>query len=250
MGKTKKRRIGYRVRPPYMDLGKAIEVIRRIYEEAGGSVTEDQLSGIMGNSPSSSSFVYKVQALKTFQLIQQEGPGQHITLSDIGRRVIAPTDPRERAQALREAFLGPETHRTLYDAYAGKLLPSGEFFLNAIRERCGVPQELATGWKDSFMGSGAVAGLLQERSDGKMQLRSESNSVTERGQEETVEPLIERPQDASRGSDGQKRGEKFSVPLLDGRMALVELPSGWTPQDVKKMLEVMRVMFLWTESQE
>ncbi len=249
----KKKTIGYRVKPPYIHLREALGAITRIYEEAGGSVSEDQLSSIVGNTVGSSSFRLKVQALKNYQLISQGGPGQRIGLSDLARRIVGATSPEERAEALREAFLNVENFKKLHEMWAGKLLPVGEFFLNAIREHCRVPLELTKQWKDSFMNSADAAGLLQERPDGKIQLRVQgSEPMRGPAEEELMEEPAEEAVPTTRRSLDRPAGDlqRFQVPLLEGRTGIVELPRGWTDSDIRKMIEVIRVMFLWDKEGE
>ncbi|MFQ5897563.1 MAG: hypothetical protein ACE5JN_04875 [Candidatus Methylomirabilia bacterium] len=233
----KRDRVGYGVKPPYIHFGEALDIVRRIHEDAGGSVSEDQLSAIMRNSVGSSSFILKIYALKGFGLVSQEGSGRRIGLSDLARRIVVPTAPEERFRALKEAFLRVEAYRTLFELWAGKILPAEEFFLNTLRERCRIPPELAKRWKESFMSSGAAAGLFQERADRKIQLRMDPNGST--AGRSVAGPAT------SAQAQGPGEFERFRVPLLRGRIGVVELPKGWTDSDIRKMLEVIRVMFLW-----
>ncbi len=250
----KKARIGYGVKPPYVHLGEAIDIVKRVYEDAGGSVVEDQLSTIMGNTVKSSSFNLKLMALRSFGLITPEGQGKRIGLSELAKRIVAPITPEEKLQAIKEAFLRIETYRTLHELWAGKILPTDEFFLNTIRERCRIPPELTNRWKDSFMASGAVAGLFQEREDGKIQLRLEPGTIRQvleelsmPGRGESNAPIERQPPGRSSPPSGDM--DRFQVPLLEGRIGVIELPKGWTDSDVKKMIQVMRVMFLWGEGE-
>jgi len=252
--KRKRKMIGYGVRPPYLALSEALATVRRIYEEAGGDVSEDQLSSMLGNSVGSSSFRKKVQSLKNFKLLIQDGAGQRLILSPIAKSIFGATSHEEKSAAIKEAFLSLDPYRKLYSAYAGKLLPSGEFLLNAIREQCGVPSELTNQWKESFMSSGAAAGLFQERADGKIQLRLAPSDSTDRPQEEVAMLPGSQGRSGAEGQISEYRArpgevERFQVPLLEGRVGVVELPFGWTDSDVKKMLEVMSVMFLWKEKE-
>jgi len=250
----KRKKIGSAVKTPYLHLGQAIEVVKQVYELIGGSASEDEFSTILGNSVKSSSFNLKVQAVKNFNLIEQAAKGQRIVLSALGKRIFAATSPEERAHAVQEAFLRVRQYKALYEAYAGKLLPTGEFLLNAIVQHCKVPSQLTNQWKDSFMASGAAAGLFQERADGKIQVRLAPGRSTEQPQEEA----------SMQGEDQQRPGEErrfreqptrpvdfesFKFPLLDGRIGVVQFSKGWTVSDVKKMLELMRVAFLWSEAE-
>lgn len=253
----KKRRVGYGVKPPNINYGQAIKFVKKIYEDAGDNVSEDQLSSIMGNSVRSSSFRLNLAALKAFGLVTHEGKGKRIGVSELGRRIVAPISSEERSQALKTAFLKIEVYRKLFETWAGKILPADEFLLNTIHDRCKVPSELTKRWKNSFIQSGRAAGLFQGRPDGKIQLRLEPNGV--------VQPVVEEQPVSDQGEElpryERQLGiaavkprlsgdyERFQIPLLEGRIGLVELPKGWTDSDIKKMVEVMRVMFLWGEKE-
>ncbi len=246
MAKKKKKRVGYGVKPPYIDFGEALNIVRRIYEEAGGGVTEDQLSSIIGNSVKSSSFNLKLATLKAFGLINQEGQGRRTVLSELGQGIAAATSPEERSRALKESFLRIENYSTLFDLWAGKILPTDEFFLNTLQTRCSIPSELTKQWKDSFMESGRAAGLFQERQDGKIQLRMEPNGFGAGLEEVGVQgrpqdPQPEKPPLLSKPGFGNV--ERFQIPLLEGRTGVIELPKGWTEGDVKKMIRVIAAMF-------
>lgn len=247
----RKKNIGYGVKPPYVDLGEALELVDKVYNDGGGSVSEDQLSAMFSNSVQSSSFRLKLGALKTFGLVSQAGAGTRVELSEVGRSYSAAMTAGQRASAVQAAFLNIENYRKLFEFWSGKVLPQDEFFLNSIRERCKVPAELARSWKNSFMESARAAGLLQERADGRVQLRREPGSTEEEpiGSSETTE----KAQGPLRAAPVIRRDdvERFPIPLAgEGKSAMIELPKGWTPDDVRKMIYVIKAMFLWEATPE
>lgn len=245
---AKKKRVGYGVKPPYIDLGEGLRLAQKIYDDGGGSVSEDQLSAIFGNSVGSSSFRLKLGALKSFGLVNQAGAGARIELSEVGRSFAGATRVGQKWDAVKTAFLNIENFRTLYEFWSGKILPQDTFLLNSIREHCKVPAELLTSWKNNFMSSAKAATLLQERTDGRVQLRREPGSTEE-------EPMVagettERSQAAPSRAPVLRRDEleveRFPIPLVgEGKSATVELPKGWTQADVRKMIHVIEAMFLW-----
>src|SRR5882724_8773830 len=252
MAKKKGSRIGYGVKPPYINLKESLEILRRIYDDAGGTVSNDQLSRIVGNTVGSSSFGLKIQALKNYGLVAQDDSGR-ITLSDLGRRIAAPIDTEQRSAAIKEAFLKLATHKTLFDIWAGRILPAEEFFLNTIRERCDIPSELTKRWRESFMESGRAAGLFQERPDGKIQLRLEPDEETiVAPQNDEAPAAAQSPIPARRAAPAMPLPlsdvERFQIPLTsEGKVGVIELPKGWTQPDVKKMIHVIEAMFLWND---
>ena len=105
--------------------------------------------------------------------------------------------------------------------------------------------------------SGKVAGLFQERQDGKIQVRIEPGSIV--SQEPQRQPGDISAREASQESatvklpvpgeppifSQSREVQRFQIPLLEGKLAVVELPHGWTEADITKMLQIMKVMFLW-----
>lgn len=249
MAKRKAKRIGYGVKPPYLSLGGCLPLAERIYQDGGGSISEDQLSAIFANSVTSSSFRRKLDSMKAFGLVTQAPSGARVLLSDRGRLIAGPVSPEDRAAGLKAAFTSLPHHRTLFDFWAGKVLPADDFFLNSIREHCKVPQELVGSWKDSFMDSARAAGLLQQRADGRVQLRREPGSTEEEPM--AVADSVERPiRSAPRAPAPREEIEEFSIPLAtEGKFGFIKLPRGWTQTDVRKMIHVIEAMFLWEEQQ-
>lgn len=100
------------------------------------------------------------------------------------------------------------------------------------------------------MKSAKVAGLLQERADGRVQLRREPGSMEEEpmGTTETTERTIQRtplPRVLTVSRE-EIEVERFPIPLAsEGKSAMIELPKGWTTADVRKMIHVIEAMFLW-----
>jgi hypothetical protein len=248
----KSERLNYGLNPPFLDLSEAVDIVKRIYYDAGGSVSEDQLSSLIKNSVKSSSYRRKMQALKNYGLITQDGSNGRINISSLGRNIIAPTSPDDKYQAIKTAFLNIETFKTLYELWAGKILPVDEFLLNTIRERAGIPPELVKQWKNIFMSSGTAAGLFQQRQDGKTQVRIEAESLLNPNVDSGESlpqspPQPAPPPHASPPSLPPSRlsseFNRINIPLFEGRVAAIEIPFGSTGKDMEKFIRVIRVMF-------
>jgi hypothetical protein len=261
--KKKKKNVGYGVKPPYVNLKQAVEIIKTIYNDAGAELSDDSLSGILKNSVGSSSFRLKLMALKSFGLAEQERWKAPIKLSQLASDIAAPSDAATRARAKKEAFLRIENYAKLHQLWAGKILPADEYFLNTLRERCKIPSDLTQRWKDSFIESALEAALLQQRSDGKMQVRSDP--AIEGIDTNEAEPREASMNSASANNAGtgaktdsapppllprqDPKSERYQIPLLDGKTGAIELPNGWSVADVQKMIKVMKVMLLPDEPQ-
>ena len=62
------------------------------------------------------------------------------------------------------------------------------------------------------------------------------------------EPTTQRTQEPPPRAPFVRRDEVERFPILlagEGKSAVIELPKGWTPADVRKMIHVIEAMFLW-----
>src|SRR5438270_4558886 len=100
--KDKKSRRPYGSVAPALSLDEAIGIAKAIYENAGGEVSYDGVAGILDNSPSSSTFVKKIAALRNYGLVTDEN--KILKVSEIGKGIVAPKGESERAEAKKKAF--------------------------------------------------------------------------------------------------------------------------------------------------
>jgi hypothetical protein len=239
--------------PPVLTLEEAASIITDYYEQTGGEqTTYDPLSTITGNSRSSSVFWRKIVTIRNYGLLQAEN--DVASLTGLGLRIAAPHDPADRADALKQAFLNVEIFKNAYERYKGKILPLDEYLENAFTSY--VPKELAREWVEKFKSSLKTAGLIEDR-NGKLQVR-ESVLVTvpealkepppaeakiePTGQSDVVQPRV----DITPLSTDSTR---TPIPLGPGKLAYIELPSGWQSKDLKKLLRLL-TLALGEDSEE
>lgn len=187
---TKKERVQPGGHAPRYDLGQSVQLVTEIYERAGGNASLDEFSVITGNTRKSSSFVAKLQAIKNYNLVTQEG--EVVKLTEIGEQIVAPQEPAERNAGLKAAFLQIEGFGPVYEKFVGKILPQDEFLKNAFTQQGIIPRDLSSDWVRQFIASATYAGLLIDRGDGKMQVRGTAsekvsdNNVAVAGESETA----------------------------------------------------------------
>lgn len=170
--------------PPRYSLGEAVELATAIYENAGGRASFDEFSAITGNTRKSSSFVAKLNVLKGYGLVTAEG--DRITLTGLADLIVAPRDPSDRYEGLKEAFLQVETFGLVHEKFIGKILPQGEFLVNTFAQY--VPRNTARDWINQFTASADYAGLLLSRGDGKYQVRESGAGMPGPVQPRSVHP--------------------------------------------------------------
>jgi len=231
--------------PPLLSLSEACDLVERFYAESGGQGNYDTLSRIAGNSTSSSSFVRKLGALKTYGLVHEPNKGT-LALSDAGSKIAAPLSPESSADAKKEAFLRVKVFGQVYERHKGKLLPADEFLKNMIEQESGIPRELSSEWLLAFKDAVRTAGLLHDRGDGKMQIM-ESSAVPRTPV--LVMPGVARPDKSevaapggaalTRDTNGEANGHITRIELSGERRAVFSIPDRLTATDARKLKAVL-----------
>ena len=191
--KKKEDRVKPGGRPPRYYLKQSVDLAMKIYEDAGGNSSLDELASITGNTQKSSAFVAKLSALKNYGIVVAND--NKVKLSDIGERIATPEDQADKNAGLKSAFLLVEPFKVVYDKFVGKLLPQGEFLKNSFSNQENIPQQLADEWADHFINSGKYAGLLMDRGDGKLQVRGTASDKPNGNDAEASQkqPIEEKP---------------------------------------------------------
>jgi hypothetical protein len=230
--------------PPSIGLADAITLVGKIYEHAGGKANYDLLSRIFDNSQSSSSFVRKLAALRTYGVVAEPTKGD-VVLSDTGLAIAAPISDDTSGLAKKDAFLRIDVYNKLHARHKGKLLPADEFLRNIIEQDCGIPRELSARWAKEFKDGARTAGLLYDRGDGKLQLM---DSPVASRISDTSQTLVESAggtatREQSRATEGRPTlnmpigasGHNTRIELSSGRFAVFSIPDTLTIRDAKKL---------------
>jgi hypothetical protein len=227
--------------PPHLKLSEAFALAVAIWEQGAGHCSFDVLSKITNNSTSSSSFLKKFNALKAYGLI--EPSKSEVILTDNGRNVVAPASPLLEAAARKMAFLNIDVYAKVYERHRGKLMPADEFLRNIIEVDCGIPRELSETWVVYFKDAVNAAGLLFNRSDGKIQITEAPILPTPQLEAVTVPgPKLE-PQQAPKVVDEKSNqsinfnisGHTTRIELSGKRFAVFAFPDSLTQRDAQKI---------------
>ena len=236
--------------PLILSLGEAFEIAGKLYEQTGGIASPDMMSRVLENSASSSSFVKKVNALRTYGLIEQSGASYLLT--EMGGAIAAPLDPQSKATAKKEAFLRVDVFAKVFERHKGKLLPADEFLKNIIEQDCKIPKELSVGWVRAFKAAADAAGLLYARGDGKVQImdspivrypRTDDPSIAEEVKEQsTAAEPPPRPNNAAPSGMGSpvETGHNTKIELSGKRYASFSIPDRLTQKDAQKLKNALR----------
>lgn len=129
---------------PKDSLEEALRVARALYDANGGQPTPPTETAIaLGMSPGSSGFRILLSSSIKYGLTKGSFNSERVAMEPLASKIVEPKSPEERARALVEAALAPETFRSIYGYFRGKKLPEAGFFQNTVIREFGVPREHA-----------------------------------------------------------------------------------------------------------
>jgi hypothetical protein len=229
-------------RPPYISMSEGFKLVEQIYEQGGGRASRDLFSRITGNSSSSSSFVKKANALKTYGLVAEENGD--LALTPDAYAIVAPRSPDSSAEAKKNALLKVEVFSKIYERHKGKLLPADEFLKNIIEHELEIPRELSKDWISSLKDSLKAAGLLYDRGDGKWQVMEAGVIRREQPSPPSVSLSPAQPTPVNEKANGNEQstsvpssasGHNTRIMVSGNRIAIFCVPDGLTKKDAEKL---------------
>ena len=137
---------------PKNTLEDSIKIARAIEEQnAGNPMRPEMLAKAVGfNSTSDWRFLDLLRSANQYGLVLGTGKISLVSLSDLGRDVVAPSTPSARPKALAEALRSVEDFRKVQDFYRGKRLPEDEFFENTLHREFDIPRERIKAFTETF----------------------------------------------------------------------------------------------------
>jgi hypothetical protein len=112
---------------------------------------------------------YYLWSAQAYNLIEKEG--DRFSLSEIARKILAPTRPNEDKEALVRAALTPIVFSRFFTDYNGSPFPSEEHIGNVLEMRYEVPRERIDEAKTLLRENGLFAGILRQEANGDMVVR-------------------------------------------------------------------------------
>lgn len=126
---------------PRHSLDEALRVARALADEYGKTPTRPlDVAKAMNLTPTAGPFKTMTGASIAYGLTEGGSGADKITLTELGRRVVAPTEEGDDVRAKREAFLQPRVVREFLTKYDGSKLPSEAIAQNVL-EAMGVARE-------------------------------------------------------------------------------------------------------------
>lgn len=187
---------------PRKSLEQAIRVARALRDvHAGGPAQWPQIAEAMGISSGAQANKYFLWSAQAYGLIERDADAY--SLSEIGRKILAPTTSSEDKEALVRAVMTPVMFSRFFTDYNGSPFPGEEHIGNVLEVRYGVPRERVEEAKVLLRDNGLYGGILQQSEVGMVvRLDPVSTGVPQPDHNEVIEDIA--PGDAVSGGDRSK----------------------------------------------
>lgn len=234
-----------KLRYPQYDLDSAVDAARAL-QAKGGMASAPELATFLGyKGHNNGAYLSRVAAARMFGLMEGQGKGSPIKVTDLALRILHPESVDDGVQDRISAFLEPPLFKALFERFQNKPLPEPEGLGNVLRTQFAIPEASVKAVTQRFLDSAAQAGLrsvdpakLIRPTAGSAALPSPKSSPA------STSPVHSTPSGA--GASGSARGNK----IIDGALDLlppVTMTPGWTDAELKQWLQffegALRVLY-------
>lgn len=163
---------------PAYTLTDALRVPETLRDEFAKQATSPlELAVALDMSPSGSHYKMLTGAATAYGLTEGAAQAASISLTELGRRAVSPTEEGDDLQAYREAVLKPRVIREFLEKYNGASLPTNRQVALNVIEQMGVPSQSTERAYDMIVSNAEDLGLLIEHK-GKKYVRLEPSAST------------------------------------------------------------------------
>ena len=148
---------------PRHTLNKALVVAKTIWNDnAGEPYSRLSLAKSLNFSPNSSGFVILLASSLRYGLTEGSYVSEKISLTPLGRSIVAPTVDVNVNSKLRQALLMPEVFETVFQRFDQKPIPREDVFKNTLQVDFRVPKQDVQACYDVLMGNLTEYGLSED----------------------------------------------------------------------------------------
>jgi hypothetical protein len=148
---------------PEFSFDEALRIPRAIAEQYGKQPTRPaDVALALDLLPSGRHFKGLSGSAVAYDLTDAAGQAELIGLTDLGRRIVAPTVEGDDVAAMREAFLKPRVIREFLTKYDTSMLPTDERIAQNVLESMGVPASRTADTLKLIVHTAESLGLLAE----------------------------------------------------------------------------------------
>jgi len=165
---------------PQRSLEEVLEIPRLIYKNFAGQETPiSTIAKIIGIGEKSTNMTYAIKAAESYGIVDKTQSGQY-KLSELGRKIVAPTYQGEDKEGIRQAILTPTLMSKFYSDYDKHPIPETSYFLNSLEQKYDIPKNKAPEIKDILLSNAKYADILTIDQSSQTQLINLSNSFSKR----------------------------------------------------------------------
>lgn len=222
--------------PPVLTLEQAISTAEGIYKMAGAqSVSPEDLASALGNVKTSSVFILKIAALKSYGLLARTDD-ENSALTELATRLFSAASEEEERAARLKIFRNPPPFALLHNAYAGQVLPEKKYLVNVLEKQGDISPDFYDEWAKRFESEGRYAGVIYNDPRGRAAVRRTAgpSPVSEKKPPDENEVEKQPPvQPPSKGSSKiEPKEEEFKIPTPSGLIRLY-VPEGCASEDIE-----------------
>lgn len=145
---------------PKRKLRDAMLIPQAIVDNFGSSAAPHQVAMAIDSSPTSSAWRDLTGAAIAYGLTDGGYNSDRITVTELGRRCVAPTQEGDDVRARSEAALRPQILRKFYDRYDKSKFPDDKILRNVLQHDYHVPHERLDEVAGILKDNGAYIGIL------------------------------------------------------------------------------------------
>lgn len=144
---------------------------------AGKSASVGELAGVLGLSKDAATFKYLLWSALAYGILLKEGK-QKVTLTEVGRKIVAPTYSQEDREARIKAILTPSLLSRFYSDYNGHPVPAEAHFPNVVETKYGVPRDRVQEAIVLILDNARFAGIIEQPEGAPPVIRISGASIT------------------------------------------------------------------------
>lgn len=151
---------------PIHSIKHALRIAQAIWDNfAGKGAAPHQIAMAINMSPTSGTWRNLCGSSIAYGLTDGGYNASQITLTDLGHRIVAPTEEAEDAQAIVEAILKPRILNEFFHKYDKAKFPRDEIAKNVLAS-LGLPKERTDKGLEILKDAGEVAGIIHQTKSG------------------------------------------------------------------------------------
>lgn len=127
---------------PRHTLEDAIRVAQAIEEKfAGKPVPAEDVCKAVGYPQPDWRYQDLMRSTAQYEIVTWKGATSLVDITNLGTDIVAPSDPKQRQEAMWRAFHSVDQFKRVSEHYEGKRIPEDEFFANTLIREFSVPRD-------------------------------------------------------------------------------------------------------------